>query len=1759
MYGTPASLMRSSMYTAIAVSMALSLPRPAIAQSLLEPDATLGPDESSQVVPNGTARDDIEGGAVRGNNLFHSFTDFNVGENRAVYFISPNDSIQNIVTRVTGNNPSNILGTLGTQGGANPDLFLLNPNGIMFGPDAKLDVQGSFFATTGSGLRFGSQGDFDANSPEPPGVLTVNPSALLFNQIAAQGITSEAQGASAIDPGRSNSIGDPVGLEVPDGRTLALVGGNVNISSGSVTALGGRIEVGSVLGPGVVRLESAETNWVLGYEAIAEFGSIRITDQSVLDASGNRPGTLVLRGNDINIARGGTALANTLAAEGGGTIQFQAENSIQLEDKVLVTATTLGTGQAGDIVLNSPNVKTDNEVLIWATTQGKGDGGMIDINANDITLTNQSVFSTQAEIGSEGRGGNIQINGDHLKISDESRISSASLGTENAGSLNIIATESISVDLVSKISAGARLDDSNARGGNIVIATENLNLSGASEIETSTFSRGNSGALELDIEQAVISGEGTLVTSQTESIGQSGNIRISGKTLELSDSAAISTATFEAGDGGDLKIDMNDEVNLNNGVLSILTRGEGNAGLLEIKTPTLILSERARVLAETRGSGNAGNLSILANDVVIASQSEVSSTTNDSGNAGNIDIRGKNILIKDLNTSIFAQPLRDATGNGGEISISGDSLAIEDGAFVSISTLGDGNAGRIIIDVSNVELSGLGSGLFARVSEPDATGQGGNIKVLASSVDVSNEAAINVGTEGAGQGGRIDIQSNNLNVDRAGFISSVSSGAGNAGDIEIDVGEIFRIADGGLILAFVDGDGNGGILSIDARELAVTNNSVITTATLGAGNASAANIRADEVRLEDNGRIATSVVSGSSGNGGNLKITGNRLLILSGSDINASTTGSGSGGSLSLEMAELVRVNGTDTIISADVREGATGQSGSLEIISGDRVLIDDGGQISTATLGSGRGGNLNIIGRSVSLVDGGVIAASTFADGNSGSLSIHSTELTEIDGIQTGVLADSRANASGNSGRISIRSDDRITIANGGAVSASTQGSGRGGLIELEGQQIDVGNSAVVTSSTTGEGDAGAIAFKADAIEVFSQGRVDGITARDATGRGGEIAFEGDRLYVFDAGLIATSTFGRGNAGNLNVNVSEIAIEGNSFLGAQVAGRASSSGQDDGFAEGSGGELFIVGDTLEMRDGGQISASTLGFGDAGNLTIAGFTKVSIDGSASSIVAETRKSFGAGGSAGNLSIESDAIALTNGADISTSTFGSGDGGTLNIVSKDLLLSVAERSADDEGSFIAVQSQSSGNGGSLTISSDRISILDLQPDDAFEAAIVADALGSGKGGSLTIRTNELTMSDGGISTVTNGSADGGTISIVPIESSSSASITLSDRALVSANAQQNASATARGGNINIETTNLSVNSGAQVSTATRGSGSAGRLDIQADRISLRDPGSGFLASVSGANSAGDGGVLNIRADVLEIADGARISSSSEGLGEAGNIQLSLGDSLDVTDASITTESRQSGGGNIDIEVANDGNATGDIALFQGSRLTANVFGGTGGGGDISTTSLTFVALDDSDILAFADEGDGGNITIQAPVFLADIFGGDGSSEDADLSDFSRFFGNNRVDINASSRFGLDGAIEISDAGFLESTLAPLASDFSRSDLVVAGSCLARQNADRGSFVVTGTGGLPRSPYENSSSPYEAIAVRPLADDASEAVVPQIEPNASVAEVWKPGDPVREAATLVATADGRVLLSSAAGDRSSVATAGELVCQ
>lgn len=238
--------------TEVLLGLGLAILQTSSTQAQILPDATLG-SENSTVTPhqmiNGLPLDQIDGGARRGANLFHSFQEFNINEGQAVFFSSPN-GVEHIFSRVTGNNLSAIFGKLGILGNAN--LFFLNPNGIIFGPNASLDVNGSFLATTASSIHLSDGTIFSAKNPQAVPLLAINvPIALGFLE-SSKKIEVQGRGHNLIAPSDTRLPNVPIGGSIPTGlavkpeSTLALIGGEVNFQGGVVTAPSGRVEIGSI-------------------------------------------------------------------------------------------------------------------------------------------------------------------------------------------------------------------------------------------------------------------------------------------------------------------------------------------------------------------------------------------------------------------------------------------------------------------------------------------------------------------------------------------------------------------------------------------------------------------------------------------------------------------------------------------------------------------------------------------------------------------------------------------------------------------------------------------------------------------------------------------------------------------------------------------------------------------------------------------------------------------------------------------------------------------------------------------------------------------------------------------------------------------------------------------------------------------------------------------------------------------------------------------------------------------------------------------------------------------------------------------------------------------------------------------------------------------------------------------------------------------------------------------------------------------------
>ena len=457
------------------------------AQAQIVPDQTLER-ESSIVTPVDELNDEIKGGATRGSNLFHSFTEFNVGEGRGADFVNP-DSIDNIITRVTGNNISNIFGKLGVLGNAN--LFLINPNGIIFGEGARLDISGSFYGSTAESILFSDKVEFSATNPQTS-ILTIN---------VPIGLGLGNNPGVIINQSTANNSN---GLEVKPEANLTLVGGDIKFDGGQVTAPGGRVELGGLSAAGIVTLKE---NGSLSFPQNVERADITLTNAAEIDVRAE--------------VGEGDAGAIKIVASGDITIQGQSPNSSRSRINSIVG--TKAEGNAGEINVVTANLSLTDGGRINVSTFGKGNAGAITITASgNILVAGEDTKKNPSGILSEvsnsrtavGNAGNIEILSTNLSLIEGGRITTGTFRRGDAGDITITAQGNILIQGENKkgnpsgiLSNVRRKGVGNA--GGISINTNNLSITQGGVITTGTEGQGDAGKITIVAkENILVQGEG---------------------------------------------------------------------------------------------------------------------------------------------------------------------------------------------------------------------------------------------------------------------------------------------------------------------------------------------------------------------------------------------------------------------------------------------------------------------------------------------------------------------------------------------------------------------------------------------------------------------------------------------------------------------------------------------------------------------------------------------------------------------------------------------------------------------------------------------------------------------------------------------------------------------------------------------------------------------------------------------------------------------------------------------------------------------------------------------------------------------------------------------------------------------------------------------------------------------------------------------------------------------------------------------------
>ncbi|MEH2411452.1 two-partner secretion domain-containing protein [Nostoc sp.] len=1050
-----------------------SLQEQAFAQ--ITPDTSL-PNNSS------VARDgnifNITGGTKAGSNLFHSFGEFSVPLNGAALFNNAAD-IQNIISRVTGGSVSNIYGIIRTN---NANLFLINPNGIVFGANARLNIGGSFVASTANALQFENIGFFsatDKNIPSP--LLTINPSALLFNQINQNaGIKNYS-----VAPARTNPAGfDALGLRVPDGKSLLLVGGNVSMDKGRLNAYGGRVELGGLAEPGSVALGVDGDNLSLKFPENVTRADIYFTNSAGVFVEAAGGGNIAVNAKNLEILGGsilsagiGQGLGTSETVAGDIALNATGEIKVAGTGSNVANLVRLGSqGNGGNITIDSGSFSLRDDAELTVSTFGQGNAGNVTVRARDaVFLADAGIFSAVSS-GGVGKGGNIDINAATLSLIDGAQLITATReahepqppGRGDAGNVNINVTGKVDIageknSLFSVISSNMEMETV-GNGGNISINSGSFSLRDGAGLTVSTSGQGNAGNVSVRARDAVSLSNNAAILSivDTGGVGKGGNIDINTVTLSLIDGASLQTSTYGKGNAGNVSVQAQNAVSLadNAGIFSTVSpEGVGKGGNIDINAATLSLIDGASLQTSTYGKGNAGNVAVRARDAV--------SLADDAG--------------------IFSIVSPEGVGKGGNIDINAAILSLTDGAMLEASTTGQGNAGNVTVQVRDA-VSLAYAVIFSTV-ESSGVGKGGNIDINAATLSLTDGAQLLTYTDDVSDRqlvGRGDAGNVNLNVtgavDITGQKNNLFSGIGSF----VETGT----------------EGNGGNITIDSGSFSLRDGAQLTASTSGLGNAGNVTVIArDAVSLADNAAILSTVESGGVGKGGNIDINAARLSLTDGGQLLTITRGVSDTQAAGQGDAGNVNVNVT----------GAVDIAGEKNSLSGIGSFVELGTQ--------GNGGKITIDSGSFSLRERAQLEASTSGQGNAGTIQVNTADFFAISGsssdLNTGLFVNSQS-PTGTAGDIIVTSP-KVTLDNSGRLNAESA-SGNGGNINLQTDLLLLRRGAgISTTAGTAQagGNGGNITITApNGFILAVPSENSDITANAFTGSGGRVDIKAFGIY---------------------------------------------------------------------------------------------------------------------------------------------------------------------------------------------------------------------------------------------------------------------------------------------------------------------------------------------------------------------------------------------------------------------------------------------------------------------------------------------------------------------------------------------------------------------------------------------------------------------------------------------------------------------
>ncbi|MGR3277457.1 CHAT domain-containing protein [Acaryochloris marina NIES-2412] len=1150
---------------------------------LIVPDNTLGA-EQSVVAPGGTADDlFIEGGAQRNTALFHSFERFGISPNQTVFFSNP-AAVENIFARVTGGMASNINGLLGVDGPAN--LFFVNPSGILFGPNAQLDMAGAFVATTADRFLLPNGNSFSAVNPNAPPLLTV--SVPLGVQFGAPPQPISVNGAT---------------LETAVGEPLALLGGAVNLDGAEILAPGGRVGLSGLSQPGTLLfdLEAATPDTFL---TVPVRGRSSVTlNNSTIDTVEEGGGDIVFQAENIFLnqtnlfvglnedvddvdAQGGAVLLNgtgdiqltestvrSLVEDlgQGETIRISAQN-LTLQDNSQIFTSTLGDSSSGDIRIDLTNrlrLERGSEILSRSSADGfMSDAGSILINAPDVSLSFSSGISSE----SAGSGGDISITTNSLLVREESDIRTRKFGPNTSEGDIRIQANTILVDdrggptldrppigITTSVTffpedLGLPPETLGGTGGDIEIDTQNLTLIGGL-IAPAVFGNAQGGNLTIragDTVQLIgdpsaarrnFAGVAELSTAIRDSTteGFSGDIRINARHLILRDGSIIDAGAEGLGNSGDIFINTTESVTLQ-GTLN----GQPSRILTQLQNP---------------GAFEGGNIDLVTGRLTIQDGGQISTSTTP-----------------------------DSIGNGGDISVVANQNLLITGSSPRVLLPAADADSPLVLDSTNTLFP---SGIFATAP---GDGNAGGIEVFSPNITLRNGAQLSVSSTNDGSAGSLFVRSNTFILDDAALLAE--SVEGSQADIGLIVRDSLQLLNGSRISTVAGGNADGGNIEVMTGQLTIRDGGQISASTTAdsVGNGGIVRVNANQgISIIGSTPSPTGIFTSSLGEGdaGDVEIVTPTLEMSNGAQVSVSSS-AGAAGFLSIDANKVVLDN------SALLAEAVDGNLADIQLSVQDSLQLLNGSRISTVAGGNADGGNIELATGQLTIRDGSQILASTTADsvGNGGIVRVEANQGISIFGsslVPSGIFASSLGE--GDAGDVEIVTPS-FMVSNGAQVSVSSV-MGAAGFLSIDANKVVLDNSALLAEAV--EGNLANIELSVrDSLQLLNRSRISTVARDEADG--GNIFIGGTdtqllRFLTLQGGSIisAENSGGFGNGGSIDI-AAQFIIAFPSELNRIIANAFEGDGGDiDIFTNAIFGPQFLnISASSQLGLNGEINIETI-------------------------------------------------------------------------------------------------------------------------------------------------------------------------------------------------------------------------------------------------------------------------------------------------------------------------------------------------------------------------------------------------------------------------------------------------------------------------------------------------------------------------------------------------------------------------------------